>query len=141
MEGMIAAVEDFRSSSKRANPKPGGVAMARYDGMGGLTQVDFVFANGVLVPGPTDPTTGFHINETGTYTVNPDCTGTYTINFPSPGPGLSGAVIQVMFVLGNHGHTIHGIVSSLTPPGPTGKQTAVPANIHADSEKLDSVPD
>jgi hypothetical protein len=101
--------------------------------------VDFVFANGLLVPGHTDPTTGFHINETGGYTVKPDCTGTATINFPSPGPGLSGAVIQVMFVLGNHGRTIHEIVSSLTPPGPTGKQVAVPANIHANGEKVGSV--
>jgi hypothetical protein len=118
-----------------------GVAMTNYDGVGGLTQVDFVFGNGVLVPGPTDPTTGFHINETGTYTVNSDCTGTATINFPSPGLGLSGAVIRVMFVLSNHGRTIHQIVSSLTPPGPTGKQAAVPANIHADGEKLGSVPE
>jgi hypothetical protein len=116
-----------------------GIAMQHFDGAGGLTQVDFVQANGVLVPGPPDATTGFHINETGTYEVFPDCTGTATINFPSPGLGLSGAVIEVMFVLSNHGRTIHQIVSSLTPPGPTGKQVSVPANIHADSERLGSV--
>jgi hypothetical protein len=117
-----------------------GVAMAHYDGAGNFTQADFVFANGVLVPGPADAATGFHINETGTYTVNPDCTGTATINFPAPGLGLSGAVIRVMFVLGNHGRSVHQIVSSLTPPGPTGKQAPVPANIHADGEKLGAVP-
>lgn len=113
-----------------------GIVMQHYDGAGKLTQEDYVFANGVLVPGPPDPITGFHIHESGTYTVNSDCTGSAEVSFPSPGSGLSGAVIQVMFVLSNHGRTIHQIVSSLTPPGPTGKQAAVPANIHADGEKL-----
>lgn len=117
-----------------------GVVTQHYDGAGNITQEDYVFASGILVPGPSDPTTGFHTDEAGTYTVNSDCTGAATINFPSPGPGLSGAVIKVMFVLSNHGRTIHQIVSSLTPPGPTGNQTAVPANIHADGERLGSVP-
>jgi hypothetical protein len=113
-----------------------GIVMQHYDGAGNITQEGVVFANGVVVPGPTDSTTGFHIIETGIYTVNPDCTGTVTVTVPSPGLGLSGAVIQVMFVLSNHGRTIHQIVSSLTPPGPAEKQVAVPANIHADGEKL-----
>lgn len=118
-----------------------GVAMQHYDGAGKLTQEDYVFSNGVLVPGVPDPKTGFHTKESGTYTVNSDCTGSAKITFPSPGPGLSGAVIRVMFVLSNHGRTIHQIVSSLTPPGPTGEQVPVPANLHADGEKLGSVPD
>jgi hypothetical protein len=42
-----------------------GIVMTHFDGVGGLTQVDFVLANGVATPGPTDPTTGFHINESG----------------------------------------------------------------------------
>jgi hypothetical protein len=115
--------------------------MQHYDGAGVVTQEDYVFGNGVLVPGPTDPLTGFHFHEQGKYTVNSDCTGTATINFPPPPePGTSGAVIEVLFVLSNHGRTIHQIVSSLTPPGPTGGQTTVPANIHADGEKLGRVP-
>ena len=119
-----------------------GIAMQHFDGKGGLTQVDFVFGNGVLDPGPADPTTGFKINETGTYQVNSDCTGSETINFPPPPvPGLSGTVIKVMFVLSNHGRTMHQIVSSLTPPGPTGNQVAIPVNVHADGEKLGSVRD
>jgi len=114
-----------------------GIVMQHYDGVGGITQEDYVLANGVLVPGPPDPTTAFHIHESGKYRVNSDCTGSATVNFPPPAvPGFSGAVIQMMFVLSNHGRTIHQIVSSLTPPGPTGKQATVPANIHADGEKL-----
>ncbi len=128
----------FNSNGAVVNQRDG-ITMQHFDGEGGLTQVDFVFGNGGIVPGPTDPTTGFHINETGTYQVNSDCTGSATINFSSPGAGLSGAVIRVMFVLSNHGRTMHQIVSSLTPPGPTGNQMSVPANIHADGEKLGSV--
>ena len=113
-----------------------GIVMQHFDGAGGLTQEDFLFGNGVLVGGPTDPVTGFHIMESGTYTVNSDCTGSATVNFPPPPGVATGAVIKVMFVLSNHGRTIHQIVSSLTPPGAAGP---VPANIHADGEKLGSV--
>lgn len=119
-----------------------GIVMQHYDGAGVVTQEDYVLGNGVPVPGAPDPATGFHYHEHGKYTINSDCTGTATIYFPPPPePGISGAVIEVMFVLSNHGHTIHQIVSSLTPPGPTGAQTTVPANIHADGEKLGRDPD
>jgi hypothetical protein len=110
-----------------------GVAMAHFDGEGGLTQVDFVMSNGVPVAGPPDPLTRFHIGETGWYKVNPDCTGQAQIRFPAP-PGLeSGAVIDLMFVLSARGRIIHTIVSQLLPPGST---TPVPASIHSDGERL-----
>ncbi len=64
-----------------------GVAMTNFDGAGNLTQVDFVTRNGALLPGPTDPTTGFRTSQTGTYKVNPDCTGSAEIHFPAP-PGV-----------------------------------------------------
>jgi len=113
-----------------------GVAMTHFDGEGKLTQVDFVMVNGLPSAGPADPLTGFHVGESGWYKVFPDCTGTAQIQFPIP-PGLtSGAVIDLMFVLSNHGNTIHTIVSRLLPPGST---TPVPASIHSDAEKLGSV--
>jgi len=115
-----------------------GVAMTHFDGQGNLTQVDFVMANGVPIAGPPDPLTGFHTGESGWYKVFPDCTGTAHIQFPTP-PGLtSGAVIDLMFVLSNHGNTIHTIVSQLLPPGST---TAIPASIHSDAERLGSIVD
>jgi len=49
-----------------------GVAMTHFDGEGGLTQVDFVMSNGAPLGGPADPSTGFHIDEQGSYQVNPD---------------------------------------------------------------------
>jgi hypothetical protein len=109
-----------------------GVAMTHFDGDGNLTQVDFVLANGVPVPGPEDPTTHFHVGEFGTYTVNTDCTGNATINFPPP-PGSTGAIIKPMFVIGDRGRVLHTIVSSLTPPG---SKAPIPASIHSDAVKL-----
>lgn len=118
------------------------IDMVEYDGAGNFTQKDFAFANGVLVPGPAD-STGFHIDEGGTYTVNPDCTGKAVIRMAAPpGMGALGAIIEVMFVLSDHGRVMHQIVSSLMPPVPAPGlepgtiRVAVPANIHADGEKL-----
>ena len=110
-----------------------GVAMTHFDGLGGLTQVDYIMSNGVPVSGPRDPVTGFHINETGIYSVNPDCTGNAEIDFPAP-PGMSsGAVLKLMFVLGQGGWVIHAIVSELIPPGAT---KGIPVQIHSDGERL-----
>jgi hypothetical protein len=123
-----------------------GVAMAHYDGMGNFTQVDLVLSspNAPPPPGvsPTDPISGFHNEEKGTYKVNADCTGTFTINFPeltnpSTGAMTPGAVIVAGFVLSDHGRAIHAIVTSLTPPGAPGP---VPALIHSESYKLDRKP-
>lgn len=110
-----------------------GVAMTHFDGTGNLTQVDFVMSSGAPLPGPTDPFTGFHIAETGTYKVNSDCTGSAEIRFPKPPNASSGAVIDLMFVLSNHGRNIHTIVSRLLPPG---SSTPAPVSIHSDGEKL-----
>jgi hypothetical protein len=106
----------------------GGIAMTHFNGIGGLSQVDFVMSGHNNLPTPptppTDSVTGFHIMETGTYTVYSDCTGTFTINSP-------GTVITVKFVLSNQGRAIHAIVSSLTLP--TGPVTAL---IHSEGHKL-----
>ena len=113
-----------------------GVAMTHFDGNGGLTQVDFVMANGVPQPGAPDPVTGFHIDEWGTYTVNADCTGSAVIHFPVPPHGTSGAELDLMFVLSEGGRKIHTIVTKLIPPN---KTTPVPVSIHSDAEKLQPV--
>jgi hypothetical protein len=109
----------------------GGVAMTHFDGIGGLSQVDYVVSglNSLPTPppAPSDPVTGFHVMEMGKYTVNSDCTGQFTINSP-------GTTIVTKFVLSNRGHAIHAIVISLTlPTGP------VVALIHSEGQKLDDV--
>jgi hypothetical protein len=119
-----------------------GIAMTHFDGAGNLSQVDMVLSNPNAPPppgvSPTDPDTGFHNGEKGTYKVNQDCTGTFTINFPeltNPATGkmTSGAIIVASFVLSDHGRAIHTVVTSLTPPGAPGP---VPALIRSDGYKL-----
>jgi hypothetical protein len=124
--------ETFVPGSNTIDKYTDGVAMTTFDGMGGLTQEDWIMRNGVSDPPPTP---GFHGNETGTYTVNADCTGHAEIDFPIPPGGTSGAVITLKFVLGDHGRVIHTIVTSSRPPN-TPPGTNVPTNIHSDAEKL-----
>lgn len=113
-----------------------GVAMTHFDGNGNLTQADYVFGNGILVPGVPDPVSGFHIDETGTYHVNPDCTAKAEIDFPAPPKVSSGAVIKLMMVIAKHGDILHSIVSEVLPPGATSMTPPIPANIHSDAERL-----
>jgi len=88
-----------------------GLAMQHFDGNtpGTFTQVDFVMQDGIERPGPPPLSTGFTDNESGPYTVYPDCTGTFTIN---AGP----VTIVVMFVLAKQGNEIHTVVLSLHVP-------------------------
>ena len=86
------------------------LAMANFDGMGNFTQVDFAMQDGKLRGGsPTPP--AFEGNESGPYTVNPDCTGNLEIDAPT------GSKIKVVFVLANEGSQIHTVVYSVHTPG------------------------
>lgn len=98
-----------------------GLVMSHYNGHGHFTQTDYVLNtfNGITTPtpGPIDPTSGFQAEESGTYHVNPDCTGNLTINFaPPPVPGATGAIIKLFFVVGSHGNSLRTVVVSVTPP-------------------------
>ena len=77
-----------------------GVAKETFDGKGNEMQVDTVAANGNMAPGWRPGT--------GSYSVNPDCTGTQTIVVE----GLPDLHIQ--FIVAQSGNTIHQVV---TDPG------------------------
>ena len=111
-----------------------GIALTHFDGIHLLTQVDWVLANGVPVAGPTDAN-GFHTDETGTYSVNENCTGQAEINFPTPPGGTSGAVLKLFLVISDDGRQLNTIVTSIPPPNAT---PAVPANIHSDAVRVHS---
>lgn len=64
-----------------------GTAMTRFDGSGNLTQTDNIHGSISGYPAPDRP-------GTGTYTVNPDCTGVMTINAPGS-PPLTGRIVVV----------------------------------------------
>jgi hypothetical protein len=70
-----------------------GVTKTTYDGMGNSTVLDASGVNGNVPPGWR---TG-----TGTYTVNPDCTGTETISFPGQPD------IHAQFVVAQSGNKLH----------------------------------
>jgi hypothetical protein len=73
-----------------------GVVKATYDGQGNFTQVDAVGVNGHVTPGWRPGS--------GTYSVNPDCTGTQTIVIP----GMPDVHLQ--FVVSPSGNTSHFVV-------------------------------
>jgi hypothetical protein len=77
-----------------------GLALQNYDGRGNITQLDHLVSDGV--PPDQDWTSG-----TGTYSVNPDCTGDAVINSPSnPFP------VHLHFVIVNNGNEIRQVVDA-----------------------------
>lgn len=88
-----------------------GVGIIAFDGVGNLVQEDFVVLNGVQSPGGQTNPSGFHTGETGTYLINPDCTGSATI---ATGPGN---VVNLALVVAGNGATLHNVVSSGTLDG------------------------
>ena len=75
-----------------------GLVMQHYDGNGNISQVDHVVDGGV-------PPTQEWAPGTGTYTVNPDCTGAGVIN-SSSGQGP----LPIHFVVVNNGKQIFQVV-------------------------------
>jgi hypothetical protein len=73
-----------------------GLAKTRFDGEGNLTQVDAVAANGNVAPG--------WASNTGTYSVNPDCTGTFTVTNGNKSP------VHLQMIVAQSGNTIHDMV-------------------------------
>ena len=78
-----------------------GVVMQHYDGNGNFTQVDHIVFNGV--PPAEEWTPG-----SGTYTVNPNCTGSAVLIVP--GNPLS--PINLHFVVVRQGKEIHQVVDA-----------------------------
>jgi hypothetical protein len=75
--------------------------MTRFDGHGNLSQIDTVTISGIVVADFT------HAPATGTYSVNPDCTGTFNLDFTDGRPPVS-----VNFVVVDNGFEIDAVVVS-----------------------------
>ena len=104
-----------------------------FDGKGNFTQRDYGGDN-LRTMGQTDFSTG----ETGTYTVNSNCTGSAVINLNVPGSPPGTGVIKIMFVISNGGRHVHEVVSELIPPFST---VALPTQTSADDWKVDAEED
>jgi hypothetical protein len=75
-----------------------GVNLETFDGHGALTGTGIVSLNGNVFPGTF----------TGTYTVNPDCTGTYTVQ------NSLGSTVHAFFVINDSGNELQIVI---TDPG------------------------
>ncbi len=104
-----------------------GVGVATFDGDGSLTQQDFIVRNGTQAPGGPPNASGFHTGETGTYSVNDDCTGTTDIIL-GPGNERSNAL-----VISADGRKLHAVVVSALVGG-----SPALLQVHADYEKIET---
>ena len=75
------------------------VSMGHYDGTGNVTFSDHVVVNG-------NPPAEEWREASGTYSVNPDCTGTFSV---VTAPGFPPIVVH--FVVVKHGTEIHGVTN------------------------------
>jgi hypothetical protein len=73
-----------------------GLARTTFDGEGNLTQLDAVALNGNVAPGWTF--------NTGTYSLNPNCTGTMTVTNGNQPP------VHLQLIVAQSGNTIHDMV-------------------------------
>jgi len=73
-----------------------GLAKTTFDGNGNLTQLDAIAVNGNVAPG--------WAANTGTYSVNPDCTGTFTVTNGNQPP------VHLQMIVAQSGNTIHNMV-------------------------------
>jgi hypothetical protein len=78
------------------------VGTQTFDGRGGTTVAATASQNGNIA----------QLTLTGTYTVNPDCTGTVTaqgMTIPQPGNPSISLTLYMFFVIDNNGSEFHGI--------------------------------
>ena len=106
-----------------------------FDGRGHLTQRDYI-GDSLRTMNKTDFAPKGQ--ETGTYQVNPDCTGSMEIDLNVPNTPAPHGRIEIMFVISDGGRHIHEVVAEFTPPGATGP---VPTQTSADDWKVASEED
>ncbi|MFL9993541.1 hypothetical protein PQR34_02925 [Paraburkholderia sediminicola] len=94
------------------------VSIFTFDGAGHFARTDFGNISGV----PKGGQTAFNPNQSGTYTLNSDCTGSMNLVYSS------GVVLGLEFVVDDDGSAVRAIISTETVPsaGPTPDNTTCP---------------
>ncbi len=85
------------------------VGLGTFDGKGGFKQIDFP-GNGATDLGLT----AFRTGQSGSYTVNPNCTGFITIDL-----GATVGTVTNAFVISNAGRAVHAVIAGFTAPDGT----------------------
>lgn len=85
------------------------VGLGTFDGKGGFKQIDFP-GNGATDLGLT----AFRTGQTGSYTVNPNCTGFITIDL-----GATVGTVTNAIVISNGGRAVHAVIAGFTAPDGT----------------------
>lgn len=102
-----------------------GVAITEFDGKGNFTQVDHVVHNGVPPQEEWRP-------GSGTYHVNPECTGTMTITQHPTIPADGSPELELYIVVGDNGNEIRTVVSgSPTVPPFQAAITSIGTKVYA----------
>jgi hypothetical protein len=76
------------------------VALTHFDGRGNVSQVDHAVVDGMTPPADWTPATG-------TYRVNPDCTGESELNIP----GNPASPLSIRFVIADDGNLLLSVLS------------------------------
>jgi hypothetical protein len=84
------------------------VGLTTFDGKGGLTQIDYP-GNGGTDLGLDEK---FRTGQSGSYTVNRNCTGFMTVNL-----GATVGVTENAFVISNGGRAVRAVIAAFTAPG------------------------
>jgi len=117
--GMIQGEYIFTVHGKTLNPPDGkvtglqdAIGIIKFDGLGKFTQEDYVLINGAQ-PLPKGSPAGFQ-HESGTYKVNPDCTGMMHVVIVPPDKFTRDKAL----VVSKDGRKIHAIVTKAVSFGP-----------------------
>jgi hypothetical protein len=99
------------------------VALVTFDGAGHFSRTDY----GVIGGLPKGGQTTFNPYQSGTYTVNSDCTGTMKVVYSAGGPVPAGVETDLEIVVAEDGTLIESVVSTaITVSGETPDGTACP---------------
>ena len=100
LEGSFATVVEGYFLAGAAQVPLRSVALTHFDGRGNTSQVDHAVVDGMTPPADWTPATG-------TYQVNPDCTGQSELNIP--GNPLS--PLSIRFVIADDGNLLLSVLS------------------------------
>ena len=116
-QGEVLGTLDAAGLHPFAAPQPiNSVALVTFFGNGTLTREDFTVANGApqVAQPPNNGADGFRINQTGTYSVNDDCTGTMEVVIP--GANNANTTLDFALVLVDFGQSVFAVISKETVP-------------------------